>query len=135
MGMSLSNVFRGRTAQSFLVPKGSLSKQRKDLDFEEILDLLRPTPLKVEATYQYEGDEVGAMIYADGSLRHVIDPAEINQQAFQEEVERLVDFYRNPPRLWPGCRGAVARFLGRRLDRDFNRWFDEMASKGKGVSQ
>ena len=104
-------------------------------EFNKMLDKVRPAPDKVEAVYQYEGEEVGVMIYTtiDGErkLQYVLDPEVRNPHAFAEEVSTLMEFYRHPPRLWPGCRGQVARFLGVEIDRDFNRWFDTLANYGK----
>jgi hypothetical protein len=101
-------------------------------EFEALLTKLRPKPEKVEAIFQREGNEVGVLIYTtllgERKLQYVLSPEVRNELAFQGEVETLVEFYKHPPRLWPGCRGMVARYLEVEIDREFNRWFDTLAN-------
>lgn len=98
-------------------------------EFEQLLDKLRPHPKDIQVIYHY-GDnpdqEYGATIYTDGQVRHVFEVLERPDfKAFQNKVEKQVDFYRNPTRLWPGCRGQVARYLGEDIrDSSFHKWFD-----------
>lgn len=102
-------------------------------EFKEVLDELRPAPSRVEVVYQRGElkDEVGALIYLDGKLKHVIEVERQNAQDFEEQVEDLVSFYRHPPMLWPGCRGALARKYGLVMTTEFNLWFDRLANAAK----
>lgn len=117
-----------------------LLKKKKEWDlpqtqeaFEALLDELRPVADKVDVVYQYgeRPDEIGALIYCDGKLRHTVDVNRQDDLAFKEDIAALKDFYKHPPRLWPGCRGAIARRYGLTMDLEFNRWFDKFANAGK----
>lgn len=96
--------------------------------FDTLLDSLRPTYKCVEATFIYEGEndcKVGAIIYTDGKLKHVIDPEEDRDiKSFKKEVDALIKEFKKPVRAWRGCRGTVARHLGVIVDKEFNFWFD-----------
>lgn len=118
----------------FLRKKKERQLPQSQTAFEQLLDELRPSAEKVEVVYQYgeRDDEMGALIYTDGRLRHAIDVDRQNPEVFKEEVESLICFYRHPPRLWPGCRGAIARKFGLTMTVEFNKWFDTYANAGKG---
>lgn len=117
----------------FLRKKKERQLPQSQTAFEALLDELRPTADKVEVVYQHgeRKDELGALIYTDGKLRHAIDVDRQNPEAFQEEVENLVKFYKHPPRLWPGCRGDIARKFELTMTVEFNKWFDNFANQNK----
>lgn len=118
---------------SFLPFKKTATLPETQEEFEVLLDKLRPKAEHVEVIYQYGDtkDEIGALVYTDGALRHVIDPSRQKVEVFNEEVNELIRFYKHPPRLWPGCRGAIARKFGLKMTVQYNRWFDEFANAGK----
>lgn len=96
--------------------------------FEDLLDRLRPTYSKVESAIRHDGEGMGALIYGDDKLIHVVESKEQSESMFLEELEDLVQFYKNPPRLWPGCRGSIAKKYGLTMTVEYNRWFDQFAN-------
>ena len=125
--------FLGHIHPFFVRKKKEMRLPNNQEDFELLLDQLRPAAEHVEVVYQYgeRDDEIGALIYTDGKIRHVIEPVRQNVEVFHEEVDSLVSFYKHPPRLWPGCRGAIARKYEVKMTLEFNRWFDQFANAGK----
>lgn len=98
--------------------------------FRELLDRLRPSYKKVEARLRRKGREVSAMIIADGEIVHILEGSQMSPGEFETEAANLVDFYKNPPILWAGCRGDLARELGVQVGTPcYNKWFDEMANQ------
>ena len=103
-------------------------------EFEKLLDLLRPHPKVVTSTFIYDERDpkmIGVRIHADGKLMRVIHPFRQDVETFAEEVDSLVNFYKNPPRLWPNCRNDIANYINVEKNKEFNRWFDEYANAGK----
>jgi hypothetical protein len=120
---------RGGTVSWFEDPQLTIE------EFNALLDKLRPHPERVEAIYQREGENIGVIIFTTiggkRSTQYVLNPEPRNALEFEEEVSRIIEFYKNPPRLWPGCRGVLSRYLGIRMDKEFNRWFDAMVNAAK----
>lgn len=100
------------------------------VEFEKLLNDLRPRYKDVEVRFRRAG-ETAAFIYANGQLVHIVDSTG-DEEEFNAEVDRFFDYYRNPPLLWSGCRGAMAHELGVRIDKDFNKWFDSYANQLTG---
>jgi len=128
-----------RTSKSFRSSlKTAIPFTDPDMDlveFECMLDKLRPNPTKVEAIITGDSDEVGVLIYVTNNgkrkLQYSLEPEVRNLIAFQDEVAVMTEFYRYPPRLWPGCRGTIARYLGCTLSTEFNKWFDTIVNASK----
>jgi hypothetical protein len=101
-------------------------------EFERLLNQLRPKASHIEVVYQHNQGKIGCLIYCDGELKHAIEPIhEDNGLFYEEHVLPIVTFYKNPPRLWPGCRGDIARACRHPITTQFNRWFDGLADQGK----
>lgn len=99
-------------------------------EFRKLLDELRPSYSKVEARLRRQGRDVSALILADGEIVHILEGGHLPPGEIEQEISNLLDFYRNPPTLWPGCRGDLARKLGVQVGTpEFNRWFDSMADQ------
>ena len=127
------NLNQHRLKTAIKVERSQLLPETQD-EFEHLLNRLRPKATKIEVLYQYSEDQsnIGCLIYCDGVLRHSIEPVHENTDHFyQEHVLPIVEFYKNPPRLWPGCRGDIARACRQRINTQFNRWFDALADSNK----
>ena len=99
-------------------------------EFRELLDGLRPSYSKAEARLRRQGGDTSALILADGEIIHILEGSHLPPGEIEQEVGNLLEFYKNPPTLWPGCRGDVARALGVQVGTpNFNRWFDSMADQ------
>lgn len=99
-------------------------------EFEDMLNVLRPKIKSIAV--QYRTDPLGkrAELLGDGELIHTIEKMDLREEEFQSHVSEMVEFYRNPPFLWPRCRGDVARYLGAHIhDKHFHKWFDRMVEK------
>lgn len=100
-------------------------------EFEELLENLKPRYDCIEARFQRGKAGSAGLIYGDGQLLHIVDNHG-SEKELQEEVYSLMDYYRDLPTLWSGCRGAVAKSLDVPLDKDFNKWFDRYANQITG---
>lgn len=114
----------------FFQRKSALEKlPQTQRGFENLLDELRPTADKVETAIQYGKDgAIGAFVYGDEKLIHIVETVKQSEDLFLMELDDLVQFYKHPPRLWPGCRGVIARQYGLKMTVEFNRWFDNFAN-------
>lgn len=104
-------------------------------EFSLMLDKLRPHYKKIEGRIQRDGDNKTAIILGDGVIIHTLDGSNIDDKDFLVEMGEIIDYYKNPPVMWPGCRGMVARHLGFQVGTvEFNRWFDQMANQLRAVA-
>lgn len=127
------NLNEHRQKDSFVINRSQYLPETQS-DFERLLNRLRPKAHSIEVVYQHDSEtnKIGCLIYCDGDLKHAIEPIHKDDGTFYDKnVAPVVKFYKNPPRLWPGCRGDVARACHQRINTQFNRWFDTLADKGK----
>ena len=105
-----------------------------DVDsFKKLLDECRPRYHKVEGSIRRNGKNASALIMGDGQIIHVIEMDYFAAGEIEQKVGELVEYYRHPPVLWPGCRGDLATKVGGQVgSQSFNRWFDQMVNEMKG---
>lgn len=121
-------------------PKPDLSHLPQDQEgFERMLDMLRPSIGQVEIRVtRVESDKrnVVFQIFLQGKLmekKYADIPKTIRDEDVESEIECLMDeiaieYKKKQRRLWPGCRGDIARHYDVALEYHFNRWFDKFAN-------
>lgn len=99
--------------------------------FEKLLTKYRPTNMDISVGRRTLGDGSRSInVFADGVVIHRTKPLKKNvtEQQLLAIEEELISYYSNPPRIWPGCRGVIAKHFGIKLDKDFHSWFDKFAN-------
>lgn len=99
-------------------------------EFSKLLDKLRPKIPEVEISRIDYEDDVVLKVYVEGRyVRAVKVPKNAGEKQVEKRIDALMEKHTKAPLMWPGCRKSVARHLGCEVDRDFNVWFDDMASR------